>query len=135
MSVHIGEKIKQRATELRIGPTELGKLIFTSKQNVSGIYKRKSIDVGALHKISQALNYDFFQYYRIESNSNSALPSDMAKEDASIYKKLDKKSVAKMMNDLQQKQIDLQKMIRQKDLEIITMQKKIISLLEKKGKA
>lgn len=63
MAVHIGEKIKSRAKELRIGPTELGKMINTSKQNVYGIYKRKSIDVEMLKKISKALDYDFFHYY------------------------------------------------------------------------
>jgi len=63
MAVNIGEKIKQRAKELRVGPTELGKMINTSKQNVYGIYKRKSIDTEMLRKLSKALNYDFFQYY------------------------------------------------------------------------
>ena len=134
MSVHIGEKIKQRAKELRIGPTELGRLIFTSKQNVGGIYKRKSIDVEALQKISQALNYDFFQYYKVELNAGSKGASDMANEDANTYKKLDKKSVSKMMNELQKEQAELKSLIRKKDLEIISMQKKIIDLLEKKGK-
>lgn len=63
MALNIGEKIKQRAKELRIGPTELGKMINTSKQNVYGIYKRKSIDTDLLRKISKALNCDFFRYY------------------------------------------------------------------------
>ena len=134
MSVHIGEKIKQRAKELRIGPTELGKLIFTSKQNVSGIYKRKSIDVESLQKISQALNYDFFQYYRVEIYSNTMLSPDNANEEVSLYKKLDKKSVAKMITGLQKEIAGFQKTIKQKDLEIIGMQKKIIVLLEKKNK-
>lgn len=69
MAVNIGEKIKQRAKELRIGPTELGKLINTSKQNVYGIYKRKSIDTEMLRKLSKALNCDFFQYYYNENLS------------------------------------------------------------------
>jgi len=63
MAINIGERIKHRAKELRIGPTELGKMINTSKQNVYGIYKRKSIDTEMLRKLSKALNYDFFQYY------------------------------------------------------------------------
>lgn len=67
MALNIGEKIKQRAKELRIGPTELGKMINTSKQNVYGIYKRKSIDTDLLRKISKALNCDFFQYYITDS--------------------------------------------------------------------
>src|ERR1700758_3774446 len=69
MAINIGEKIRQRAKELRIGPTELGKLINTSKQNVYGIYKRKSIDTEMLRKLSKALNYDFFQYYHAENLS------------------------------------------------------------------
>lgn len=34
MALHIGSKIKERAKELRIGSTELGRMINTSKQNV-----------------------------------------------------------------------------------------------------
>ena len=48
---------------MRIGPTELGALINTSKQNVYGIFKRKSIDTQLLAKISRALAHDFFLYY------------------------------------------------------------------------
>src|SRR5438128_1995342 len=62
-SIHIGEKIRQRAKELRIGPTELAKLINTSKQNLYGIFKRKSLDTELLNKISGVLNYNFFRYY------------------------------------------------------------------------
>jgi hypothetical protein len=63
MKIHIGEKIKKRAEELKIGTTELGKLINTSKQNVYGIYKRASIDVQVLYDISKALKFNFFQFY------------------------------------------------------------------------
>jgi len=62
-SIHIGEKIKQRAKELRIGPTELAREINTSKQNVYGIFKRESIDTDLLLKLSRALQLDFFTYY------------------------------------------------------------------------
>ena len=127
MSVHIGEKIKQRAKELRIGPTELGKLIFTSKQNMSGIFKRKSVDVELLRKLSKALTYDFFQYYLPATVSN-------VEDEIPAYNKLDKKSVSKLLHELQKQNAELQKMIRQKDAEIMNLQKKTISLLEKKGK-
>jgi transcriptional regulator with XRE-family HTH domain len=63
MGIHIGEKIRLRAKELRIGPTELARQISTSKQNVYGIYKRESIDTELLQKLSRALNQDFFYYY------------------------------------------------------------------------
>jgi DNA-binding Xre family transcriptional regulator len=63
MDINIGLLVKQRAKELRIGPTELGVKINTSKQNVYGIYKRKSIDTQLLIKLCNALNFDFFQVY------------------------------------------------------------------------
>lgn len=63
MEIHIGQKIREKAKELRIGPTELSKMINTSKQNIYGIYKRKSIDTHLLSKISKALNHNFFKHY------------------------------------------------------------------------
>jgi hypothetical protein len=63
MQVHIGSIIKARAKSLRIGPTELGDMMQTSKQNVYGIFKRESIDTGLLYRISLVLEYDFFQYF------------------------------------------------------------------------
>ena len=63
MKIHIGERIKQRANELRMGPTELGRLINTSKQNVYGIFKRESIDTALLEKVGKALKFDFFSLY------------------------------------------------------------------------
>ncbi len=63
MSVHIGEKIKARAKQLRIGPTELASLVNTSKQNIYGIYKRKTVDTELLKKLSLVLKCDFFDYY------------------------------------------------------------------------
>lgn len=63
MKIHIGERIKQRARELRIGPTELGRMINTSKQNIYGIFKRESIDTALLEKLGKALRYDFFTLY------------------------------------------------------------------------
>lgn len=66
MKLHIGERIKKRAKDLRIGPTELGKLINTSKQNIYGIFKRQSLDTELLWKLSLALNCDFFAFYSDE---------------------------------------------------------------------
>lgn len=63
MVVNIGKKIKERAKELRIGPTELARRIDTSKQNIHGIYKRVSINTELLYKLCLALEFDFFKYY------------------------------------------------------------------------
>lgn len=63
MALHIGEKIREKARERRIGPSELGRMINTSKQNIYSIFKRKTVDTDLLHKLSEALQFDFFSYY------------------------------------------------------------------------
>lgn len=120
MSIHIGEKIRKRAKELRVGPTELGKLIHTSRQNVVGIYKRKSIDAELLHKISTALQYDFFQFYLPDSN----IVSDVITE----YKKLPASSSSKAIVSFQNMLPTINKQLS----ELIRLQKKTLELLEKK---
>ena len=55
-----------------MGATELGNLINTSKQNVYGIYKRRTIDTGLLKKISEALDRDFFELYTDEGSEDGA---------------------------------------------------------------
>ena len=51
-TLHIGEKIREKTRELRVGPTELSRKINTSIQNIYGIFKRKSIDTELLERIS-----------------------------------------------------------------------------------
>jgi hypothetical protein len=72
--MHIGSKIKERAKELRIGPTELGRMIKTSKQNVYSIFERDSIDTLLLQKLSKALEFDFFSYYASGSGNATGEP-------------------------------------------------------------
>jgi aryl-alcohol dehydrogenase-like predicted oxidoreductase len=67
--MQIGPKIKARAKEMRIGPTMLGRMIKTSKQNVYNIFERDSIDTALLQKICKALEFDFFCYYSSGSGS------------------------------------------------------------------
>jgi hypothetical protein len=120
MSVHIGEKIKQRAKELRIGSTELGKLINTSKQNIYGIYKRKSTDSEMLRKLSKALDYDFFQYYNVETVSTVSEPT-------SHYGRKNKQAVSLEEYQKLKKELDDLK-------EKYELLKKINALLEKQKK-
>ena len=63
MKIHIGEIIRQRAKVLRIGPTELGSMINTSRSNIYWIYKRKHIDGEMLMKLSRVLGFNFFNIY------------------------------------------------------------------------
>jgi hypothetical protein len=118
MGVHIGEKIRLRAKELRIGPTELGEMIHTSKQNITGIYKRRSIDVELLSKFAKALQYDFFQYYQPEGSSYAA-------EAPNPYGKKEKNK--KQPDELQKLKLELQDLREKYEL-----LKKINNLLERK---
>jgi hypothetical protein len=120
MAIHIGEKIKQRAKELRIGPTELGKLISTSKQNIYGIYKRKSVDSEMLRKLSKVLDCDFFQYYHAEATTTAAEP-------ATSYGKKSKQIVS--LEEFQKTKKELEDMREKYEL-----LKKINILLEKQKK-
>lgn len=72
--MRIGPKIEERAKELRIGPTELGRMIKTSKQNIYSIYARDSIDTLLLQKLSKALQFDFFSYYSKGSGNLTGEP-------------------------------------------------------------
>jgi hypothetical protein len=120
MSIHIGQKIKERAEELEIGTTKLGKLINRSKQNVYGIFKRKSIDSELLKKISDVLDKDFFQYY------GSSL-----KEDKENYQKLTGKKIAEMVKELEKCKKEIEHLKAEISSKEIQYLKKINQLLEK----
>ena len=100
--MHIGEQIKTRAKELRMGATELGRLINTSKQNVYGIYKRRTVDTGLLKKISEALDYDFFELYtegEEENGDSEGTTVAMLHEDVQLMRReLDKLRVKEEEN-------------------------------------
>lgn len=59
---------------MRIGPTELGRMIKTSKQNIYSIFERESIDTLLLQKLGKALEFDFFIYYASGSGNSTAEP-------------------------------------------------------------
>ncbi len=87
MEFHIGKIIKMVAKEKRIGPTELGNKINTSKQNIYGIFRRQSVDTKLLVKLSMALDHDFFmeyvRYLGLSSNTPYTKGPGMGSEDAS----------------------------------------------------
>ena len=119
MTINIGEKIKSRAKELRIGPTELGKLINTSKQNIYGIYKRKSLDTETLRKLCAALQFDFFRIY--SSNEEMSLLAEPLVK----YERTNQKSIP--LKDYQKLKVEYDNLKEKYDL-----LKKLNALLEKK---
>jgi transcriptional regulator with XRE-family HTH domain len=63
-TLHIGKKIQEVVNEKGMSDAEFGRRISTSRQNVSYIYTRSSIDTQKLLDISKALDHDFFMYYQ-----------------------------------------------------------------------
>lgn len=100
---HIGKVIEAKAKEQRIGPTELGMMIGTSKQNVYAIFKRESIDTNQLKDISIALKSNLFQHYidqlPVELKGQTGQLADLKKELADLKEKY---SLLKQVNDLLQ---------------------------------
>jgi len=68
--IHIGTIIKKKLMETSMTMTEFAAGINKSRSNVNDIFKRKSIDIELLIRISKALNYDFIRavYYEEETS-------------------------------------------------------------------
>ncbi len=69
--MHIGEEVKQRLYAMRMPVNEFAQKINKSRTVVYHIFKRKSIDSELLKKISETLEYDFFEKY------SNYLPGDI----------------------------------------------------------
>ena len=65
-NIHIGSIIKQKLEENPMTIKEFSDRINCDRTTVYDIFKRKSIDVERLIKISQVLNFDFINeiYYK-----------------------------------------------------------------------
>lgn len=63
MNIHIGQKIKEVFEDSGLSVSEIARRIKTTRQNVYGIFERKSIDTELLLQLGQCLKYDFFQHY------------------------------------------------------------------------
>ena len=61
--LHIGEKIKEIFEKSGMTVSEFGRRLNSSRENVYGIFKRKSIDTDLLVKISHVLDFNFFSFY------------------------------------------------------------------------
>ncbi len=61
--IHIGHEIEARINELKISKSEFARRIGTSKQNVTRILERESIDTSTLAKYGEALDFNFFNLY------------------------------------------------------------------------
>ena len=76
MGTHIGSEIERRLIEMGMTKAEFGRRIITSRQNVSLILQKESMDTAALHKICRVLDHNFFQYisYTPKCGNGADLP-------------------------------------------------------------
>ena len=63
IEVHIGKLIKQQMDEQGRRAVWLAKQLNCDRSNIYKIYRCETIDANRLLKISQILQYDFFQHY------------------------------------------------------------------------
>ena len=61
--IHLGSLVKRKMKERNISISEFAQAIHCDRTNVYSIFKRKSMDVQLIVRISNALDYDFLQYY------------------------------------------------------------------------
>jgi len=118
---NIGKIIKLKLKEKGISVSEFARRINTNRNNVYDIFHRDSIDTKLLQKISEVLEYDFFQ--AISENKQSK--EFVAKEPSIIY--------TKDLQSNQQQIIELQKELAYLK-EIIADKNRIIDFLEDKLK-
>ncbi|WEK17836.1 MAG: hypothetical protein P0Y49_13615 [Candidatus Pedobacter colombiensis] len=85
----IGEFVKEIAESKNLKPSSLGRLINSTKQNVSDIYKRKTIDTELLLTLSIALDYNLFSFY----DDKEPIASFRKAETLELEAKVDKLSV------------------------------------------
>ena len=83
--IHLGMLVKQKMKERNISINEFADAIHCDRTNVYSIFKRKSMDIQLIVRISNALNYDFLQYYhqgvKTKNNDNLRLEIIVQKKD------------------------------------------------------
>jgi transcriptional regulator with XRE-family HTH domain len=109
-TVEIGQKIKDVFDQRQMKLTEFADELGTVRQNVYRIFKKRHLDTGLLLKISQVLNYNFFQYY-------VSSPAETSREDVQSLKS----ETADYLRQLE---------LSRKEIEYL---RKIIKLMEEKA--
>ena len=71
--VNIGLSIEQRLNELGMSKSEFGRKIGIPQQNVNRILEKASIDTDKLTLISEALNFNFFDFFHTIDESSTAM--------------------------------------------------------------
>jgi transcriptional regulator with XRE-family HTH domain len=69
--IDIGETIRKVAQAQGWTTIDLAKAIGCERTNLYDIYKRESVDINLLMRISEVMNHDFLQYYATDTPVSS----------------------------------------------------------------
>jgi len=69
-NIHIGSIIEQKVKESSMSNKEFAKRINYERSNVYHIFKQKSIDSELLIRISEVLNFDFYNEIYLDKKTN-----------------------------------------------------------------
>lgn len=69
--INIGLRIEQKLNELSMSKSEFGRKIGIPQQNINRILGKSSIDTDKLITISEALDFNFFDYFRTSDDTVS----------------------------------------------------------------
>lgn len=116
--VHIGEAIDARRCELKMTKSEFARRIGLCQQHVNNITRKDSVQTNLLIKISEALDYNFFDLY-CSPDILSDLPKDI------------KEPFRAMQLDMEREKRMKEKAVNEEQIENL---KQMVSILEQRLK-
>lgn len=151
-SIHIGEAIDHRRQALGINKSELARRINVPQQHINRILSNSSMDTEKLAKISEALEYNFFDLFAStghekETSYSSPIPPANHSENTTTQKAIAEKTTTETTPEVQSSPIshfettsptmtDLTiQMLQEKNQmleELLASKNRIIDLLEEK---
>ena len=113
LNIYIGKIIAHIMVEKKITKVELARRLSVRPQSIDYMLSRKSIDTDTLYKVSQALNYDFAQFYTLSKKQI----------DFDTPKKIEKTVKARLVVEIELDNDDLQKLNLNNKLNHVLMNK------------
>ncbi len=91
--VHIGKLIEHQLEVQGVSKSELARRLNQSPQNIGNIIKRRTIPVRLLKRISEALKYNFFDFYQDIACADSSGSESVNKNSESYQEYLKLKQI------------------------------------------
>ena len=82
--IHIGEKINEVLCQKGISKAQLARLLGIKPQSVDYLLKRKSIDTDMMYNVSEILEYDFSELFRLNQTKCNQINFDINPEKTKI---------------------------------------------------